>query len=435
MAKPDKAYLHALFGKEPEAAVRFLESKGLRITWNWGEMLDEAHARAFTVAKAARLDIVQDIRRGVIDAAKNGKTLKQFSSELTPLLQAKGWWGKQVIVDGQGNAEMVQLGSPRRLKTIYQTNLQSAYMAGRMQAQMAADSFPYLQYVAVLDGRTRPSHRDLDGKVFRKDDPIWQSIYPPNGYNCRCRTRALTERQMSREGFTVQSSDGMIVTRNAEAGHDKRSGEIFTTKQTGVRIVGKDGKTTTMWVDPGFNSSPLAGHWIDEVLAKKAVAALGDEAGFRAVEKLVLSPTRMKAWEGFVANAMDGLRVPVRGRPGEYVIPDQNQTMTVGILPLWLARSKAPFAPILYAPDMLIVGKKARRHQDAGNALTRDDWTNLPIFIQEATWYEDKKNLVAYRAHDKLAVTFDSTGKADSAYYDSAAAEKIERGVWKRMER
>ena len=412
MAKPDKAYLHALFGKEPEAAVRYLESKGLRITWNWGEMLDEAHARAFTVAKAARLDIVQDIRRAVIDAANNGKTLKQFSGELTPLLQAKGWWGKQVIVDGQGNAEVVQLGSPRRLKTIYQTNLQSAYMAGRMQAQMAADAFPYLQYVAVLDGRTRPSHRDLDGKVFRKDDPIWQSIYPPNGYNCRCRTRALTERQMSREGFTVQSSDGMIVTRDAEAGHDKRSGEIFTTKQTGVRIIGRDGKPTTMWVDPGFNSSPLAGHWMDDVLAKKAVAALGDEAGFRAVEKLVLSPTRMRAWEGFVANTLDFGRT-------------QGQTMTVGMLPLAVARAAPGFAPVLYVPDHLVAGQKARRHAQKGDELSRDDWKKLPVPLKNARWYSDKNsgNLLALtETGDKLLkIAVDKTGKIDTAHYVKAA--------------
>lgn len=422
MAKPDKAFLHALFGKEPEAAVRYLESKGLRITWNWGEMLDEAHARAFTVAKAARLDIVQDIRRGVIDAAKNGKTLKQFSAELTPQLQAKGWWGKQVIVDGQGNAEMVQLGSPRRLKTIYQTNLQSAYMAGRMQAQMAADAFPYLQYVAVLDGRTRPSHRDLDGKVFRKDDPIWQSIYPPNGHNCRCRTRALTERQMSREGFTAQSSEGMIVTRAAEAGLDKRTGEVFTTEQTGVRIIGQDGKPTTMWVDQGFNSSPLAGHWMDEILAKKAVAALGDEAGFKAVEKLVLSPTRMKAWEGFVANTLNFGRI-------------QGQTMTVGILPLEVARAAAVFSPVLHVPDRLIVGKKAARHSSSGDALSKDEWISLPKKMAAATWYEDSEtgDLIAELGASYLMVS--RTGAADSAYHDAAARQKIASGRWKKVVR
>jgi hypothetical protein len=181
---------------------------------------------------------------------------------------------------------------------------------------------------------------------------------------------------------------------------------------------------------------------MDEVLAKKAVATLGDEAGFKAVEKLVLSPTRMKAWKSFVANTLDsGMIAPQRGRPNETVPVDQNKTMTVGILPLWLARKaldeKAPFAPILHVPDRLIVGKKARRHQEAGNALTRDNWVSLPVTIQGARWYKDTKsgNLVAYRASDNMAVTFDQTGKADSAYHDGAAAGKIERGEWMRIER
>nr|WP_050747369.1 hypothetical protein [Sodalis glossinidius] len=41
---------------------------------------------------------------------------------LTPRLQKLGWWRKQVVVDSQGNAEAVQLGSARRLATIYNVN-------------------------------------------------------------------------------------------------------------------------------------------------------------------------------------------------------------------------------------------------------------------------------------------------------------------------
>ncbi|PXB81458.1 phage head morphogenesis protein, partial [Pseudomonas aeruginosa] len=85
-----------------------------------------AHDRAFTVAKAMRLDVLSDIREALERALQEGKTLKQFIEELQPVLERQGWWGRQVLVDGDGNAELVQLGSPYRLKTIYQTNLQSA---------------------------------------------------------------------------------------------------------------------------------------------------------------------------------------------------------------------------------------------------------------------------------------------------------------------
>jgi hypothetical protein len=32
----------------------------------------------------------------------------------------------------------------------------------------------------------RDSHLALDGKIFAASDPIWDVIYPPNGWNCRC---------------------------------------------------------------------------------------------------------------------------------------------------------------------------------------------------------------------------------------------------------
>ena len=301
MATIDPAFLQAMFDQPPADAIAYLQSKGLRITFNWQEMLDEAHARAFTVAKAMRLDVLRDIRGGLLDAMREGKTLRQFQDDLTPQLQAKGWWGKQIVVGADGQAQQVQLGSPRRLKTIYQTNLQSAYMAGRAKAQMQASSFPYLMYVAVMDSRTRPSHAALNGRIWRKDDPVWQSIGPPNGFNCRCRTRALTEGQMQREGLSL-SEPPEVLTRVVDAGADQATGELVPTVQTGVRVKDARGRESTMWVDAGFNSSPLAGHPMDALLARKAVESLGDEAGFDLVRQAVLSTTRLQAWQAFVDN-------------------------------------------------------------------------------------------------------------------------------------
>jgi SPP1 gp7 family putative phage head morphogenesis protein len=429
MAAPDKqSTLAALFGRAPADAVEYLKSKGLRITWNWAEMLDEAHARAFTVAKATNLDVLRDIRRGVIDAVENGKTLRQFSTELKPLLEAKGWWGKKVDVDPvTGEAQLYQAGSFRRLKTIYQTNLQSAYMAGRAKAQAEADGFEYLQYVAVMDEVTRPSHAAMNGQVFRKDDPIWSEMPLPRGHNCRCRTRALTAGQVQREGFAVESSEGRMVTRTVDAGTDKRTGELFPTVQTGVRVTGPDGKPTISWSDPGFRGGPLAGHGMDEVLAKKSVAALDDAAGFAQVESIVNSPTRMRAWDGFIANTLSF------GKP-------QGQTMTAGILPLAVARAMAsrdaPFMPVVHVPDTLLVGPKARRHAIEGDAPTREQWGALPASLRGATWYHDTEtgDLIAVM-EGKMQVSVSRTGRVDTFYRDRAAEEKINTGRWVKVER
>lgn len=269
---PNPADLKAIFGLEPEQAVAYLKSKGYAITWNWQDMLDQAHDQAFTVAKAMRLDLLSDIRGALETALQDGQTLKQFITALQPTLESQGWWGKQVIVDSQGVGELVQLGSPRRLKTIYQTNLQSAYMAGRKATmEETTDTHPYWMYVAILDGKTRPSHRALHGQVFRHDDPIWASIFPPNGFNCRCRVVALTEAAVKRRGLRIVSSEGRVFTETVETGVDKRTGEIRTAEVTGLRTTDAAGKPVTFRTDPGFNHAPGTG--LADMLKRKQAAA------------------------------------------------------------------------------------------------------------------------------------------------------------------
>lgn len=269
---PNPADLKAIFGMEPKNAVAYLKSKGYAITWNWQEMLDQAHDQSFTVAKAMRLDLLSDIRGALETALKEGQTLKQFIADIQPVLESQGWWGQQVIVDSEGVGELVQLGSPRRLKTIYQTNLQSAYMAGRKaEMEQTTETHPYWMYVAILDGKTRPSHRALHGQVFRHDDPIWSAIFPPNGFNCRCRVVALSEAAVKRRGLKAVSSEGRMFTETVETGIDKRTGEVRTAPVTGIRTTDAAGKPITFRTDPGFNHAPGTG--LADMLKRKQAAA------------------------------------------------------------------------------------------------------------------------------------------------------------------
>jgi SPP1 gp7 family putative phage head morphogenesis protein len=207
--KVDLAYACQL---PPEQAIAYFQQKGYTFSWDWRDTLEDAHAKAFTVAKAMRLDILQDIRAAVDKAIVQGQTFETFQRQLMPVLKSKGWWGKVMVGDGDGTGQVVQLGSPWRLRTIYQTNLQTSYMAGRYKALMAdVANRPYFQYVAVLDSRTRPLHRLLHGKVFRYDDPFWRYFWPPNGWHCRCRVRALSAAEVQELGLTVENSEGLLT--------------------------------------------------------------------------------------------------------------------------------------------------------------------------------------------------------------------------------
>lgn len=83
------------------------------------------------------------------------------------------------------------LDEPWALTTIYRTQSQIAYNAGRWKASQLPDVQEILwgyEYVTVGDDRVRAEHEGMDGARYPKDDPIWKEIWPPNGYNCRCST-------------------------------------------------------------------------------------------------------------------------------------------------------------------------------------------------------------------------------------------------------
>lgn len=253
----DSADLKAMFGMAPADAVRFVQEKGYKITWNWWEAEAATHAQALTVTKMTRIDLLQDVASALVGNLTQGQTEADFIKRLTPILQAKGWWGKQIIVDSQGDAEVAQLGSPARLSTIYRTNTQSAYMAGRYQAMWAdREAHPWWMYVAILDNRTRPTHRIMNGRTFAADDPVWDFIYPPNGYNCRCRVRPLSAADVEAEDIPTMSSQGRLVDFESDAGTDKRTGEVTKVKRQGIRVPGKDGQDVVFAPDIGFGSNP-----------------------------------------------------------------------------------------------------------------------------------------------------------------------------------
>lgn len=248
---PDEINLSAAFGLPPEQAIEYFRSKGYAITWGWKDLWQEAQAKAFTVAKVLNTDILNDIRGALDDALNNGTTFHDFKKNLTPILQAKGWWGKTEHTDTlTGEVSTAQLGSPRRLKTIYQTNLQTAYMAGRYRSMMeSSDSHPYWQYVAVLDGRTRPAHRAMNGRVFRYDDALWGAMYPPNGFNCRCRVRPLTAAVVERDGITVQSSEGQLIDHEIRL----KDGTTAQVKALRIKAAGQD---KLFYPDAGWSYNP-----------------------------------------------------------------------------------------------------------------------------------------------------------------------------------
>ncbi len=209
MPDPSKVDIGHVIGLPPVEAVEYFRRKGFLISDDWREVSEQAHAKAFTVSRMARFDLLADTRRIVDRTVAEGKTIERAAAELEAELRKAGWWGQKTVTDAEGNKRTVLLGSPHRIRTILRTNIAAAYSAGRYKRQRETiASRPYWQYIAVLDGAARLWHRELHGKVFRADDPVWDTIYPPNGFRCRCRVRSLSERQVRDRGIETSSGTG-----------------------------------------------------------------------------------------------------------------------------------------------------------------------------------------------------------------------------------
>ena len=181
--------------------------------------------------------MLKDIRAAVQKAIDEGTTLRDFQKELKPLLKQKGWWGK--VPDPKNPEKEIQLGSVRRLEKIFDINVRTAYQTGRYNDLAENAKFrPYWQYIAVMDDRTRKEHKSLHGKVFRWDDPFWDTFFPPNGWGCRCTVKSLSERELKQRGLTVENTDGKLISATATLPNGQKvSGKVY---KNGGKIVQTD---------------------------------------------------------------------------------------------------------------------------------------------------------------------------------------------------
>lgn len=184
-------------GRPSKDVVDYLKNRKLKTSFHWSEIWQHEHAAAFTVAKATQRDVLDLFHESLIDSHAKGKTLVQWQREITPQLKQKNWWGKKKRKDpATGQLTTVQLGSKRRLKTIYQTNMRTARAAGQWKRiQRNKKIFPYLVYGLGPSIKHRAEHVARDGFAAPIDDPIWNSWYPPNGWHCKCNVRQVTKEE------------------------------------------------------------------------------------------------------------------------------------------------------------------------------------------------------------------------------------------------
>lgn len=191
------------FNLVPKEAIKYLQNKGYKLSFDYSELQKEAHDKAFTVAKITRLDLLHDMFNSIEDGMKKGIGFKEWQKEIKPTLQKKGWWGEQDITNPKtGEVKTINIGATR-LRNIYKTNMRVSYAKARYQEQMKLPLSKYFQYVSALLENTRDEHEALHNTVLPREDIFWDTHYPPNGWGCVCKIRAVSKKWIEKKGLKI----------------------------------------------------------------------------------------------------------------------------------------------------------------------------------------------------------------------------------------
>lgn len=190
-----------------DEAINFFRQKLNMPTAVWTDVYAAAHTRSFMVAGAATDALVEDFRKAIEKALEDGTTLEEFRKSFDDIVVRHGW-------DYKGKRNW-------RSRIIFDTNLRTAYAAGRYKALTEPDTlgvFPYWQYNHSGSSHPRKEHLSWDGMVLRADDPFWITNYPPNGWRCGCFVTPISESGLRRQGKTGSDPSPDLVFRAEEVG-------------------------------------------------------------------------------------------------------------------------------------------------------------------------------------------------------------------------
>jgi len=172
-----------------EEMLKFFFSKNVIKKKDFLKLDKKVRKYSFTVAKVGSEKMLDKIKKNLSDTLKGidpftGKKLD------TSMLNLEDWMD---TIDHYFNINGITNLSNWHLRIVFGVNVRTALNEGRMAILKEAnpEEFPYIEFVAILDERTRPEHLELNEYRAPANDPIWQKITPPLDYGCRCGVRPV----------------------------------------------------------------------------------------------------------------------------------------------------------------------------------------------------------------------------------------------------
>jgi SPP1 gp7 family putative phage head morphogenesis protein len=179
---------------EFEEAVAWFRGKLVMTDDQYRRLAADAKRKAFTVAGVAQADVVQAVFNAIDKSLRDGTSFAEFQRQIGPVLAPFG-------VNGHA------------LETIYRTNMQAAYGAGRYKQMTEPDVLkarPVWVFDAVLDRRTSKTCQSLNGLTLPANDPAWNGRIPPLHHRCRSGIRNIRaeDAQLSGAVPALEGADG-----------------------------------------------------------------------------------------------------------------------------------------------------------------------------------------------------------------------------------
>jgi SPP1 gp7 family putative phage head morphogenesis protein len=154
--------LDALYDREPHATAAGITRAEIATTWR---------DNGFQLGKSCSVEIAKKVRDTM------GRIMAHPEYNSVEL-------GTNIIKDISG-AQWTRSYA----ENVFRTTGATCYSAGRFKQLSDPDvkhTIPGLQFSAVRDADVRPNHAAAHGLIAAVDDPIWQRLSPPLGFNCRC---------------------------------------------------------------------------------------------------------------------------------------------------------------------------------------------------------------------------------------------------------
>ncbi|MFZ4764429.1 MAG: phage minor head protein [Roseimicrobium sp.] len=175
------------------------------------ELLPELKAYAFCITGVDAFDQLARARDLIAAVPAGQKTWDQAKKDLAAELE--GPLGE---------------GAERRAELLLRTHTFRGYAASRYRTLMAQrEVFPLWQYKTHGDGNVRLSHAALNGKIFPAGHPIWQRIFPPWDWGCRCLVVGLME-----DDVAPEEMERLRIARDAEVGARDLGEEAMASAKT-----------------------------------------------------------------------------------------------------------------------------------------------------------------------------------------------------------